>query len=105
MNVAEEYTLELYQHARDYASVVEICKDVYGGTDYMPRMVEHYSKEDNVLVYVARNRAGVVDAVSKRYCFISSIAFFYTAFSLMLACMLASHTVPLIASCTFVIAN
>ena len=51
--VPAEVRIRRYEHDKDLEDVMEICKDIYGGTDYMPRMVETYSNQDSTLILVA----------------------------------------------------
>lgn len=41
-----------YNHAAHHAQVEFICKDVYGGTDYLPDNVLQYSRDDQKVVRV-----------------------------------------------------
>lgn len=41
-----------YSHAAHHAAIRFICKDVYGGTDYLPDHILRYSQDDQKVVRV-----------------------------------------------------
>ncbi|KAL6757369.1 hypothetical protein V8C86DRAFT_1688143 [Haematococcus lacustris] len=44
-----------YRHPTDYGAIVDICKDVYGGTDYIPRMLPTYTSQSHSVLLVAEH--------------------------------------------------
>ena len=43
-------TIRRYTPAQDRAAVFDICRDVYDGRDYIPRVIDDYADETDVLV-------------------------------------------------------
>eukprot|EP00878_Enallax_costatus_P021573 GHUV01022850.1.p1 GENE.GHUV01022850.1~~GHUV01022850.1.p1 ORF type:complete len:254 (+),score=56.54 GHUV01022850.1:108-869(+) len=50
-------TIRRCQH-NDYARIGEICRNVYGGTDYIPRMIHHFVQRPDTTVLVSQTAAG-----------------------------------------------
>ncbi|KAF5832903.1 hypothetical protein DUNSADRAFT_11053 [Dunaliella salina] len=50
--------------AADVDQIKDICKDVYGGGDYMPRRIEEYLGDEQCLLIVADKGEGEVDGVA-----------------------------------------
>uniref|UniRef100_A0A383W008 N-acetyltransferase domain-containing protein n=1 Tax=Tetradesmus obliquus TaxID=3088 RepID=A0A383W008_TETOB len=49
--------IRTYLH-QDQPAVVDICKKVYNGSDYMPRMIQHFAERDGTTVLVSQPEPG-----------------------------------------------
>jgi hypothetical protein len=47
-----------YNHAAHHAQIAFICKDVYGGSDYLPDNLLQYSRDDQKVVRVLEAAEG-----------------------------------------------
>jgi len=60
---AQHYSIRDCEPA-DVEQIKDMCKDVYGGGDYMPRMIEEYLENELCLLIVADKGDGNVDGIA-----------------------------------------
>jgi len=55
-------TIRKYDHADDHPEIVRICEHVYGGTDYLPRVIEESAARDDVILCAEAAAGGTSDS-------------------------------------------
>lgn len=53
--MTDSLSVRPYLHASDYQAIADICKDVYNGHDYMPRMIGSYASDPAYLLLAANS--------------------------------------------------
>ncbi|KAG1668532.1 hypothetical protein FOA52_012126 [Chlamydomonas sp. UWO 241] len=56
LRIDHGFTAVEYDHGKHHQACKDICTDVYGGKDYMPRMLESYAADENTLMLVATRK-------------------------------------------------